>query len=140
MSKYNMLVEHGTSELDDWCYDNHVTLTLVPSDAEPVDKSWPSRAWTATLEIVDNEENRKLEVPYFTGTAIDSTSPGDVLSSLILDAGATEYASFEEWAADMGWNIDSRHAKRVFNACCEMALRVRQFLGHLFDAAADCEH
>jgi hypothetical protein len=41
----------------------------------------------------------------------------DVLYSLLLDADACNYTSFEDWATEMGLDSDSRSAERMFFDC-----------------------
>jgi hypothetical protein len=53
----------------------------------------------------------------------------DVVSSLILDAGAADYATFEEWAGDYGYETDSRKAEAIFNACRNTALDLIRVFG-----------
>lgn len=53
----------------------------------------------------------------------------DVLHSLILDSDVLEYGSFEEWASSLGYDEDSRTAEKIYRACLEIALKLRQLLG-----------
>lgn len=66
----------------------------------------------------------------------------DVVSSLILDASAIDYPTFEEWAGDLGYDTDSRKGEAAYRACLETALKLRAVLGddglnRLRDAASD---
>ena len=50
----------------------------------------------------------------------------DVLSCLRADAGSLECAdTFEEWAAEMGLDEDSRRAERTYDAVLEQSLQTR---------------
>ena len=53
----------------------------------------------------------------------------DVLSSLCLDASVIDSGTFEEWAADMGYDTDSRSAEQTYRACLEIGLKMRNGLG-----------
>jgi hypothetical protein len=53
----------------------------------------------------------------------------NVLHSLCLDAGAIDYATFEEWASDMGYDPDSRSGEKAYRACLEIGLKMRNGLG-----------
>ena len=54
----------------------------------------------------------------------------EVLSCLASDAASIENArSFEDWAADLGWDADSRKAEKCFKACEHSAKRLKAFLG-----------
>lgn len=53
----------------------------------------------------------------------------DVLSSLALESSVLDYATFEEWATDFGYDTDSIKAEKTYRACLENTLRFRNFLG-----------
>jgi len=53
----------------------------------------------------------------------------DVLSSLLLDASAIDEGSFEDWAASLGYDPDSRKAEAIWKACVETGLKLRSALG-----------
>lgn len=66
----------------------------------------------------------------------------NVLASLAMDAGAIDAATYEEWAADYGYDPDSRKGEAIYRACLETALKLRSALGEaglqtLRDAAAE---
>lgn len=53
----------------------------------------------------------------------------DVLHGLILDSSVLNYSSFEDWAADMGGDKDSRQAEATYRACLDIGLKFRNGLG-----------
>jgi hypothetical protein len=53
----------------------------------------------------------------------------DVVYSLVSDASAIDYATFEEWAGDVGYDTDSRKGEQVYRACLEIGLKLRAMLG-----------
>lgn len=53
----------------------------------------------------------------------------DVLECLLSDATALDYGAFEVWAAEMGYDVDSRSAESAYNACIAAALRLRALIG-----------
>ncbi len=63
--------------------------------------------------------------------ASDAIKPNvhDVLSSLCLDASVIDSGTFEEWAADLGYDPDSRSAENTYRACLEIGLKMRNGLG-----------
>lgn len=66
----------------------------------------------------------------------------DVLYSLAMDSDVLEYPTFEQWAAEFGYDADSRKAETIYRACLEIALKMRAALGDaglsaLRDAAQD---
>ncbi len=49
----------------------------------------------------------------------------DVLYSLLMDSSVLDYSSFEQWASDSDYDIDSRKAETIYNACLSIALKLR---------------
>lgn len=63
------------------------------------------------------------------GKKIEPPPASDVLYSLLLDAEAINAGSFEEWAADYGYDPDSRKAEAIYRQCLEYGLKLRATLG-----------
>jgi hypothetical protein len=61
--------------------------------------------------------------------ALPAPKLADVFSSLILDAGAADYASFEDWADDFGYDADSIKSKGIYDACRDTALQLNRIIG-----------
>lgn len=53
----------------------------------------------------------------------------DVLACLAYDAGAIDYANFEDWAESYCFDPDSRKAEAAYRSCLETALALRAALG-----------
>lgn len=53
----------------------------------------------------------------------------DVLHSLVSDAGAIDFATFEDWANEFGYDEDSRKGEAIYRTCLEFGLKLRSFLG-----------
>lgn len=53
----------------------------------------------------------------------------DVMYSLVMDSDVINYATFEEWATNYGYDEDSRQAEKVYRACLEIALKFRSGVG-----------
>lgn len=53
----------------------------------------------------------------------------DVLYSFLSDGTAIDAGSFESWAADYGYDEDSRKAFDIYNACVQTGLALRSALG-----------
>lgn len=53
----------------------------------------------------------------------------DAIASLVLDAGVLDASSFENWAAEYGYDTDSRKAKATYRACLDIALKLRAGIG-----------
>jgi hypothetical protein len=53
----------------------------------------------------------------------------DVVYSIVLDSDVIDYAAFEDWANDFGYDVDSRQAEKIYRACLEIALKWRSMIG-----------
>lgn len=95
-----------------------------------------STGYTVTLRY----KGRQLTCPFYMGSALTGEpSAADVLSCLISDSSACDQ-SFEEWASDLGYDIDSRKAEATYNACVKSGEKVRRLLGSDFGLFASKEH
>lgn len=110
---------------------------VIPDDAD--DWQQNANAYTAILHY----KGRRLTTPFFTGSGWkhDPTA-ADVLSSLILDASAYdahhgEAIPFEDWAADLGLDADSRKAYAMWKAAVASAKKTHKFLGSDFEEFAE---
>lgn len=52
-----------------------------------------------------------------------------VMYSLIMDASAIDYPIYEDWAAGMGYESDSRKGEAIYRQCLEIGLQLRAMLG-----------
>jgi hypothetical protein len=52
----------------------------------------------------------------------------DVLYCLISDADVLNYASYEEWASEFGYDEDSRKGEQTYRLCLEQSLRLKRLL------------
>lgn len=50
----------------------------------------------------------------------------DVLHCLLLDSSVLDAGCFENWAAEFGYDTDSRQAEATYRQCIDIALRLRQ--------------
>lgn len=68
---------------------------------------------------------------YFGGGEL-STVPApllrDVMHSLLMDSSAIDHPNFESWAADYGYDTDSRKAEQTYRACLAIGLALRAAL------------
>jgi hypothetical protein len=53
----------------------------------------------------------------------------DVLYSLCLDSDVLDSSGFEDWAANFGYDTDSRKSEAIYRACLDIALKLRAALG-----------
>jgi len=129
------------TELELLCRKYEISAKCVYGAAEPWPDEWEGRQchpWTVTLSWYGPQgKSRKdqkpltITVSFFQGVAHENEpTAADVLSSLLVDAAVEDYGSFEDWADDLGYNHDSRKAKRTYDGCLAMAPRVRAFCGN----------
>lgn len=52
-----------------------------------------------------------------------------VVASLLMDGDALNYSGFEDWADSFGYDTDSRKAEKIYEACLDIALKLRNALG-----------
>jgi len=63
------------------------------------------------------------------GKAIPAPSAADVVYSLAIDADVLNYARFEDWADELGFDSDSRKDEAIYKECMADALQLRAGLG-----------
>lgn len=63
------------------------------------------------------------------GSKVPAPKLRDVMYSLISDASVLDAGGFESWAAEYGYDTDSRKAEATYRACLENALKLRAALG-----------
>jgi len=129
------------TELEQLCRKYQITVDCVYGAAEPWPAEWIGKQchpWTVTLswfgpqgQRSTEQQPRTLTVSFFQGSAHDrEPTAADVLSGLLLDTTVENYDSFEAWAADLGYDPDSRRAVRTYQECQKLVPLVRLFLGN----------
>lgn len=89
---------------------------------------WNGRVLAETADRIRYECETGKPTPF--AKMIKAPDIKDVLYCLVADSSAYEYASFEEWAGDMGYDTDSRKAETIYNECNAIAVRIVKGLGH----------
>lgn len=84
--------------------------------------------YTAVIETETETGRTYTKPPHRPGPTINP-KPADVVYSLTLDASVLDYATFEDWASDLGYDPDSRKAEAAYRTCLEIALKLRVALG-----------
>ena len=74
---------------------------------------------------------RKLTVYFSKGYGHHGAEPtaAEVLSCLASDSSSVDNSGFEDWCSELGYETDSRKAKKTFEACEHAAKRLLNFLG-----------
>ena len=113
------------------------TVQIEVASGAPYNESFPdSHAYTITLTY----QGRMMQTPFYTGRGWTREPDSyDVLEALLSDASVAGYDQFEQWAADLGYDPDSRRAEKIYHACVEQTAQLRQLLGDDFEAFAEAE-
>jgi hypothetical protein len=53
----------------------------------------------------------------------------DVINSLAMDSDVIDHPTFESWASELGYDVDSRSVEKTYRACLEIALKLRAGIG-----------
>jgi hypothetical protein len=67
--------------------------------------------------------------PYPGREPIPAPEIADILHGLALDSGVLDHATFEDWAAEFGYDGDSRSAETTYRECLAHALAFRALIG-----------
>lgn len=84
--------------------------------------------YNAIVHALETREVRPVRGPIGKPT-VSAPALADVMYALMLDADALNHANFEMWAAEYGYDIDSRTAERAYRACLMTGLTLRSMLG-----------
>lgn len=71
------------------------------------------------------EEGRYQTSKYGKGKPLPPPDTADVLYCLIMDSEVLNYACFEVWANEFGYDTDSRKAEALYQQCLNIALAIR---------------
>lgn len=88
----------------------------------------------AALEI-EMEQGRRAEPSvlgaggFRAGKPLPPPDLSAVLYSLVSDASVLDEGGFEQWAASLGYDSDSRAAEAIYRACLEIGLKLRAAIG-----------
>lgn len=79
-------------------------------------------------------DGKRMSVPYKMGVGHNRRPPelSEVLHALANDANelcAPTPPTFEDWAASIGYDSDSRKAEKIYRACKRQCARLSEFLG-----------
>ncbi len=68
-------------------------------------------------------------IDYAKTKALPAPLLRDVLYCLISDASVLDYSGFDDWAAEFGYETDSRKAETTYRECLAIALKLKAILG-----------
>ncbi len=153
------------SNLGDLCREHDVAIVAVfdgkyDGQVFDGDKPWPHFLWNVTLLyksrsfktefkcgigcVKDPKLVQKIgwgEYPKVPWSKLAKPpTVADVLSCLCSDARSADRVTFEDWCSDLGYDTDSRRAKKIYQTCVETNAKLHAFLGEDFDLFANAEH
>lgn len=95
---------------------------------EPGGQPWSHHAYDVTLHY----DGRTMSVRYRQGTGIRHTpATHEVVWSVLIGYVPTppDEPTFEDWAADYGYDPDSRRAEAIYNACVAQSRQFDALMG-----------
>lgn len=113
--------------------DYRISMTADRVDSNP---NMPESDNMDHWKVVLRRPGHTLTTYFSMGYGHKGAEPkaADVLDCLASDASSIENANgFEDWAADFGYDTDSRKAEKTYKACEHIAKRLRNFLGEAYD-------
>lgn len=75
------------------------------------------------------ETGRTYKNLYSSGVPLPRPTASDLLSSLALDSNALDSPTYEDWAGEYGYEVDSRKGEAIYRQCLEIALKLRNAVG-----------
>lgn len=95
------------------------------------DEGWEHNAYRLRLWYA----GRRMTVPWMQGLGItDDPRAEDVMENLLLDAASFDNArDFEDWAAEYGYDTDSRKAEKLYRRVGAQTYKLARLLGDDFD-------
>lgn len=114
-------------EPKDFAEEHGITATVAEADSnpnyEPADRD--ARHWKVTLR----RGKARLTVPFSQGSAHTKAPTAiEVLGCLASDASGSD-ESFEDWCGNLGYDADSRKAKKTYDSCRKQTAKLKAFLG-----------
>jgi hypothetical protein len=132
----NLTIQQETQEMKLADIAKRVSIKTQPGARVAWDKldDWQKRARGYTCTLV--YRGRRMTVDFWMGTDIGhEPTSGDVLASLLSDASTHDNSSsFEDWAADLGLDPDSRAAERTYRQVARLTAQLKRLLGDEYDS------
>lgn len=101
-----------------------ITMTADQVGVQDGAPSWAEQQWNITLR----HGRKRMTFPYYGGGAASDPTADEVIDDMASNAAALEYHCFHAWAADYGYDADSRSAEQTYRACRKLGERFNRFL------------
>lgn len=111
---YELAREELTALFDKLQFTVKTTSLGLDEDEE----NWSHYAYTLSFTRIGHGHSKAVRFDYRMGTGLKgSPKPAEVLACVCRDYYDTKGVSFEDWASNLGYELDSRKAEKVFNTC-----------------------
>jgi len=108
----------------------------IPKRTDAVEWDAAARHWLCTLSRGGMNTGKgplmaQMSIQFSQGSAhTKEPTCEDVLDCLAMDAGSVENSrGFEDWCAELGYDIDSRKAEATYRACYAQGKELEDFIG-----------
>lgn len=128
--------------LSEFCEENGITIknTRIPSRTDSLMSDLPNHYVSTLIRHCNDsdgrQEKRELSIQFSQGSA-HKKQPAveDVLNCCAADsAGYENVDCFEDWAAEYGYDTDSRKAENIYKTVATESAKLKNFLGQeLYD-------
>ena len=120
--------------IDEFIKKEQITVEVLSAHENPnmPDMGPGARHWSVKFEKYGRGgKNPVLITPFSQGSAHKrQPTAAEVLDCLASDAAGIENARcFEDWAADYGYDMDSRKAEKTYQTCVKQVEELKAFLG-----------
>ena len=113
---------------------NRITSKITPGNSVPFEDrdKWQRELEPYTVQL--RYKRRRFTFPFWAGRSCDLQTV-DAAGAILSEAAGYESATcFEDWAADFGYDTDSREAERIYRAIGRTHANVKRLLGGDFEA------
>ena len=111
-----------------------ITSKITPGNSVPFEDldKWQRTSQPYTVQL--RYQRRRFTFPFWAGHSCDLQTV-DAATAILSEAAGYENATcFEDWAADYGYDTDSRAAERIYRAIGRTHANVKRLLGDDFEA------
>jgi hypothetical protein len=131
------------TDLKSLCKQRGLTVTAVIGITVPVRTELKDKIQAI---VTVRYEGRIMAIPYYYGNLkqyegstkaqkakLEKIEPADVVRCLMVDFDVMNYSSFEEWAENSSYDVDSRKAEDIWKTCQKVSVAVQALLGADFE-------
>jgi hypothetical protein len=115
----------------------------IRCDSRMVDRNPNMDDWSGAshYRVTIKARGKQLSCFFSMGAAhCREPEASEVLDCLLSDASSVDNcSSFEDWAAALGMDTDSRKAERTYRVTEQQTDKLKSFLGDLYEAAIRCD-